>query len=287
MNIIISGEKIQQLCDVYLGFPDDFEYNPIIKLQSEKCLDLNNINNSYDNPKLIFCYTHRLPILLHKINFFRNNFILVSHNSDYNVILNDEIKTILECPKLIKFYCQNLCFFNEKINLLPIGIANSMWPHSILNNPNIYNIVINSHKNNNIFFNFSIETKYFERMICYESLKNKINWIKNESPEKYIINLSTYKFCICPEGNGVDTHRLWECLYLKVVPIVINNEFTRILLRYNIPLHVINTWNELDILKLDYNLYDFNNENLKKILYFNENYIDCDNTNDTMHNHNY
>lgn len=287
MNIIISGEKIQQLCDVYLGFPDDFEYNPIIKLQSEKCLDLNNINNSYDNPKLIFCYTHRLPILSHKINFFRNNFILVSHNSDYNVILNDEIKTILECPKLIKFYCQNLCFFNEKINLLPIGIANSMWPHSILNNPNIYNIVINSHKNNNIFFNFSIETKYFERMICYESLKNKINWIKNESPEKYIINLSTYKFCICPEGNGVDTHRLWECLYLKVVPIVINNEFTRILLRYNIPLHVINTWNELDILKLDYNLYDFNNENLKKILYFNENYIDCDNTNDTMHNHTY
>lgn len=278
MNIIISGEKIQQLCDVYLGFPEDFQYNPIIKLQSEKCLDLNNVNNSYDNPKLIFCYGHNLPILSHKIHFFRNNFILVSHNSDYIVNLNDEIKTILECPKLIKFYCQNLCFFNEKINLLPIGIANSMWAHSILNNPNIYHFVINSKKNNNIFFNFSIGTNYFKRMICYESLKNKINWIKNESPEKYIINLSTYKFCICPEGNGVDTHRLWECLYLKVVPIVIISEFTRILLRYNIPLHVINSWNELDISKLDYNSYDFNNENVKKILYFNENYI-----NDTPH----
>jgi hypothetical protein len=134
MNIIISGEKIQQLCDVYLGFPYDFQYNPIIQSQSEKCIDLNNINNSYDNPKLIFCYGHNLPILSYKINFFRKNFILVSHNSDYIVNLNDEIKTILECPKLIKFYCQNLCFFNEKINLLPIGIANSMWEHSILNN---------------------------------------------------------------------------------------------------------------------------------------------------------
>jgi hypothetical protein len=286
MNIIISGEKIQQLCDVYLGFVNDFQFNPIIQSQSEKCVDLNNINNLYDNPRLIFCYTHNLSILSDKIHFFKNNFILVSHNSDHIVDLNNEIKKILEYPKLIKFYCQNLCFFNEKINLLPIGIANSMWPHSILNNPNIYNIAINSKKNNNIFFNFTIQTNYFNRMICYELLINKINWIKSESPENYIINLSTYKFCICPEGNGVDTHRLWECLYLKVVPIVINSEFTQTLLRYNIPLHVINNWNELDISKLNYDLYNFNDEKFKKILYFNKNYIN-DDANVETYNHNY
>ena len=38
-------------------------------------------------------------------------------------------------------------FFNEKINLFPIGIANSMWSNNILNNTNIYHIAINSHKN--------------------------------------------------------------------------------------------------------------------------------------------
>ena len=287
MNIVISGEKIQQLCDIYLGFPDDFIYNPIIQLQSKKCVDLNNINNLYDNPRLIFCYSHNLHILSNKIDYFKNNFILVSHNSDHIVDYNDEIKKILDCSKLIKFYCQNLCFFNEKMNLLPIGIANSMWSHSILNNPNIYNIAINSEKKNNIFFNFSIQTNYFNRIICYESLKNKINWINNESSEKYIINLSTYKFCICPEGNGVDTHRLWECLYLKVVPIVINSKFTQILLRYNIPLYVMNNWNELDILKLKYELFDFNNEKFKKILYFDKNYINDDYANVETYNHNY
>jgi hypothetical protein len=29
-----------------------------------------------------------------------------------------------------------------------------------------------------------------------------------------------YKYVICPRGNGIDTHRVWEALYLGVVPVV-------------------------------------------------------------------
>ena len=32
--------------------------------------------------------------------------------------------------------------------------------------------------------------------------------------------LSEYKFAISPQGNGVDCHRTWECLYLGVIPII-------------------------------------------------------------------
>ena len=37
------------------------------------------------------------------------------------------------------------------------------------------------------------------------------------------LKLSYYKFAICPEGNGVDCHRIWECIYLGVVPIIIDS----------------------------------------------------------------
>jgi hypothetical protein len=40
---------------------------------------------------------------------------------------------------------------------------------------------------------------------------------------KYIEELSKYKFAISPEGNGIDCHRTWECLYLGVIPIVIES----------------------------------------------------------------
>jgi hypothetical protein len=36
---------------------------------------------------------------------------------------------------------------------------------------------------------------------------------------QHVSNVKKCKFCICPEGNGFDCHRLWECLYLDVIPI--------------------------------------------------------------------
>tara|TARA_X000000950_G_scaffold274015_1_gene358505 strand:- start:45 stop:1052 length:1008 start_codon:yes stop_codon:yes gene_type:complete len=62
-----------------------------------------------------------------------------------------------------------------------------------------------------------------------------------------------YKFIICPAGNGLDTHRLWEALYLgciaivqscsldpfmKQFPVVIYQDFK------NITIENLNEWNE-------------------------------------------
>ena len=32
-------------------------------------------------------------------------------------------------------------------------------------------------------------------------------------------------FCACPKGNGVDTYRFWEALYLGTIPIVDYGKF--------------------------------------------------------------
>ena len=65
--------------------------------------------------------------------------------------------------------------------------------------------------------------------------------------------------CLCPEGNGMDTHRFWECVYLKVVPIVINSTFIQNIKEYNIPMVILNKWDDLFNLNLNYTNYDFNN----------------------------
>ena len=40
INQIVTGERIQQLCHVYFGFKEDFDYNPIIKQQTNKHFNL-------------------------------------------------------------------------------------------------------------------------------------------------------------------------------------------------------------------------------------------------------
>jgi hypothetical protein len=88
-------------------------------------------------------------------------------------------------------------------------------------------------------------------------LKNKLDWLPLVSPNENLLRLAEYEFCICPEGNGVDTHRLWECLYLEVVPIVIESDFTTILKSLNIPIFVLNSWHDFDEKNLNYTNYDF------------------------------
>ena len=256
---IISGEKIQQLADVYIGYSEDFHYNPIIRNQSNKYVFLNELTIEYNNPRTVFCYGHRMHELSTKIHIFKNDFILITHNSDENIIDNTTSQCILCFPKLIGWYAQNVCFNNSKLHMLPIGIANSMWPHgdmTLYNSPEFMEYC--NRKNKNVYFTFNIDTNRQKREPCYNALKDKLEWLSAIPPLENTIRLAEYKFCICPEGNGVDTHRLWEALYLKCIPIVIKSPFTDTLLRNNIHVIVLDKWEDFDESKLIYNI-DFSN----------------------------
>jgi len=259
---IIKGERIQQLCDIYIGLQEDFNYNPLIKLQTNKHKDINTIIDIYNNPTIIFCYSHRIELLVNKLKYLKNEFILVTHNSDQNIEDNNITNEILSCQKLKKWYSQNVCFKNEKLISLPIGLANNMWAHGDLTYfihlgfENMLNLHLN--KSNKIYFNFSINTNINKRKICYDSLISKIPFLNNLPTFNNLDRLSTYEFCICPEGNGVDTHRLWEAIYLQSIPIVLKTPFIEIIKQeYNLNMVILNSWDELDISKLNYSKYIF------------------------------
>jgi hypothetical protein len=264
---IISGEKIQQLADVYLGLDEDFTFNPVIREQQFKAMKFDVIINRFDNPAIVFCYTHRVGLLATKIDLFLNNFILITHNSDHGIHENDaNVLKILNNTKLQKWFGQNITFIHDKLHMIPIGIANSQWEHGIQN----FNNHINIEKKNDVYFNFNVTTNYNKRQNCYEILRTRLNWLENVTPRQNIERLAQYKFCICPEGNGFDTHRLWEALYVKTVPILLKSEYSQILAKYNVPMVVLESWNDLNIENLNYNDYDFENIVLKQILNFEE-----------------
>ena len=59
----------------------------------------------------------------------------------------------------------------------------------------------------------------------------------------YINEVRSHKFVLCPRGNGIDTYRLWESLYLGAIPIVkdcINMDFYK-----ELPIIIIKEYSEL------------------------------------------
>jgi hypothetical protein len=273
---IITGEKLQGLASIYIGSDYDFMFNPNIfketkkqfnikKLEEilQKSLEKKSVISNIDNPKKIFCYptNYNLALLSKIIPYFNNNFILITHNSDYNVVRNNINDRILNSEKLIQWFSQNVSYNHNKLYPLPIGLANSQWEHGNLSwfenmGDNIKNL--HKEKTHDIYFNFEIGTNKYARQICYDKLKDKIPFLEKISPIENMIRLSKYKFCVCPEGNGVDTHRLWEALYLQTIPIVLRTPFVIILQeKLRVPLVILNSWDELDVSLLNYEEYTF------------------------------
>lgn len=264
----INGERFQQIADMYLGTADDFLYNPLIFEQMEKHQILEDIVSNFDNPPILFLYTHLLHIFAEKIQFFMNPITLITHNSDYNLTDSDPaVKKILDSNNLVCWWGQNLCFIHPKMRFLPIGLANTMWDHGKIEN--FTNVSIN--KSEDIYFNFNISTNREKRELCYNTLKTQLPFLPMLPVAENVKRLAQYKWCICPEGNGVDTHRLWEAMYLGCVPIVLKSPFIDALMHYTggeLPIYVVDAWDKLSTISLSQ--YRFDSKWLKLTFFKNQ-----------------
>jgi hypothetical protein len=256
-NDFITGERIQQCADIYIGNSSDFNWNPVIAHQPDKHKYISDFTSGepYNNPGVVFCYSHLLASFADYLDLFQNPFILVSHNSDENIRDTPHVRRILNHPRLARWYAQNICLplpTVSKLYMLPIGIANLQWPHG-----NLYKLqqVISRDyhkpKTQAIYMSFKIETQVELRERCYRSLYRVIPFLPPVDFESNLRRMVTYKYCICPEGNGVDTHRLWEALYLGVVPIMVENAFTKNVRDMGFPCVLVASWETWDISSLD------------------------------------
>uniref|UniRef100_A0A6C0K1I9 Exostosin GT47 domain-containing protein n=1 Tax=viral metagenome TaxID=1070528 RepID=A0A6C0K1I9_9ZZZZ len=259
-EMFVTGEKIQSICTVYLTNSNSIP-NPYFGNEPSKFMNVSFIPTpSYDNPRLVFCFTHCIPDLALRIHLFQNDFVLVSHNSDHEIHENETSRKILQCSRLLHWYSQNVCMEHPRLSVVPIGLANSQWSHGntapflpLLHNP--------PQKTRQIYFNFGIGTNPSKRQPCHDILRSQKNleWLPHIDPTANLKRLAESEFCICPEGNGVDTHRLWEALYLQVVPIVLRTPFTEALQRQfpMMPIVMLDRWEELDPEALDVSMYEF------------------------------
>tara|TARA_Y100000996_G_C22282221_1_gene544513 strand:+ start:342 stop:626 length:285 start_codon:yes stop_codon:yes gene_type:complete len=71
-------------------------------------------------------------------------------------------------------------------------------------------------------------------------------------------------FNLCPIGNGFDTHRIWESLLVKTIPIMVDSEFSKNLVSLNFPILVLDSWEHLNKLSSDDLKSIYINESEKK-----------------------
>ena len=159
----------------------------------------------------------------------KSNIVVVGH-SDFCVddTVAMKIKEQTNCKKL--YSVNNISTFDWCFPL-PLGITNltnETSNHPIYGNTSIMKVASeqNIKKSGLVYCNVNIYTNVNKRKDCVLHFMNK-DWVTMgqhqsniNSRYNFLLEIKRHKFVICPEGNGIDTHRLWETLYMGSIPIV-------------------------------------------------------------------
>jgi len=191
-----------------------------------------------------------------------NSYILISHNSDETI---DESYLKYIDDKIIHWFCFKLNFpMTANITPIPAGLENKRYliNGKVKDYLKVKKIKV---KKNGIMSSFNENTNYSERhkLKIISSNHKDISNLNFDTPYKYLIGLKNFKYNLCPEGNGGESHRIWESLFFGVTPIVLKNQMNLNFFSLGVPLLMLESWEDLINLNIT-DLDDLNTSNQNK-----------------------
>lgn len=218
-------------------------------------IQFNKFFRLHDGVKVFVCKIDFIERDLHKIGTLGHKVVLVTGNGDLPVDDN----FLHKIPEnVVCWYAQNALLHHPKIVPIPLGIENYEFANrrghgltyrqagkklSLLSRS--FNVVPTKF----MYANFKISTNPKDRQLVYDFIK-ELTHIDFEEPNlsytQFINRMLDYKMVLCPIGNGIDTHRLWEVLYAGRVPVVIREGYYPIYDLYaELPIIILDHLNDL------------------------------------------
>jgi len=247
---IVTGERLQGIADVAVITEEKRAFHtflPDMKLAvfSPDFEPTLSAVSPLQGARVIFVYSDLLDLFVARIlPLIEQPFVLVSHTGDHGV--DQRFLQALDDPKIIHWFGQNVTFRHPKLTALPIGLANSRWPHG---DPGVLARTARQGflKRTGLYVNFDAGTNRALRMPILEALADKPFAIMGrrrrpltyfsqawaaltgkrfvdkgwgKSFPEYLKEMAGWCYAVSPPGNGIDCHRTWEALYLGVIPVI-------------------------------------------------------------------
>jgi hypothetical protein len=201
-----------------------------------------------DVPYIIFCKSDFINNHIETLKNINSEFILVTGASDMCIELSNRklFNEVLQIPNIKFWYGENMINENPKIKSLTAGFG-ADYSKNIIENKLVK---LNKNKINKIFCCWRGSTndyKDYRERADVTKIQNKLFVQFNQLyTHEFWAMLDTYKFTLCPIGNGIDVApKIIECLLFKSVPICKKNiNIYRLYSKY--PVLWIDDWKEID-----------------------------------------
>jgi hypothetical protein len=240
-----TGEDFMQKCDVCIYEWGYMQNHPSCVKHMKKLITVGDIQPDLELIKQSRTFFTKMDWIHYFVAIILPNihhpFELVTHNSDY---CSGGVERILTNPHLIQWRGCNMIPHPKTLGL-PLGLENvDMWKRT---DKDHIRQCGSTPKTKLLYFNFNNSSNPKVRTTCERQLLAQ-GFEKNAPKQwkEYIEELSQYKYCASPEGNGVDCHRTWECLALGVTPIVVKNPVVYTWFK-DLPIRWVDTYENLNL----------------------------------------
>ena len=175
-------------------------------------------------------------------------FTVVTHNSDTPADFPPPDNVMWFTTNVAIRYNGPTLGFGSNIRSIPIGIENDFWLKD-KKAQMLKKLTVPKKFKRMVYCNHNVRTNPKQRQKPYDVLRG-VNWAtvhigaNGSGFDTYLDNIYNHPFVVCPEGNGIDTHRVWECLYMGTIPIVtknINNSFYA-----DLPILFLDDWEQMN-----------------------------------------
>jgi hypothetical protein len=219
---MISGRRYADRCRwvVDVRYPEKTQFS----YSKSQDGDWVFINGDY-----IDSFFQHLPLLASK------RYYVIIHNSDRTFT-----ETLME--KLRKYvyhvYAINTNFEHPRLTTIPIGFADNQLEFLSTFTPAVQDRDIE------IYINFKLQHNAEKRNECYQTFKNNPTAVYRERVDvpEYYNDLCRSKFVLCPEGTGIDTHRVYEAILCGATPVVLRNSLSH--LYEKLPVCIVDKWTD-------------------------------------------
>jgi hypothetical protein len=155
---------------------------------------------------------------------------LVTGEGDYPC---DDFRQLFLPANVTHWFATNVTHHHPKVTAIPLGLGSSKDPVTLSVDQIGFGRNQLLPREKWLYVNFRTQTNPSVRQPVYDHFarfSESHSWVTMEKCEpsggndEFLQNLLTHRFVLCPPGNGVDTHRMWESLAAGAIPVVLRSQ---------------------------------------------------------------
>jgi len=176
----------------------------------------------------VFCKVEETWRLFERLRLTRRVIVLVTGQSDLPC---DEGRQRFLPPQVAHWFSTNVTHPHPRVTAVPLGIGPSHDPITAGAAALAAAFRPQPERTKWLYVNFRPETNPAVRQPVFDAFRTRSgeSWVTFREPVpsgqagQFLEEMGRHRFVLCPPGNGVDTHRMWEAMATGAIPVVLRS----------------------------------------------------------------